>query len=378
MKKAINIVAILVTVLLLLIGCNKTEEVANKEIQVVDKGSNKVEEKDNIDNIVDKKDDKENSKEEDKKENPFEKIDLSKKPNEAGQIMILMYHNIGKKESEWVRTVENFKRDLKVLYEKGYRPISLKDFVNNNIDVEAGYTPVVITFDDGNKNNFNIIIKDGKKIIDPDCAVGILEEFHEKHPDFPLEATFFVFGKNPFRQKEFVEYKLKYLVEKGLDIGNHTIGHNNFTNLNSNDIQKVIAENVKFLNGILKDYEVNTLALPYGSRPKNKENEIYLRKGEYDGASYNNIAILNVGWKPSYSPIDKRFNPYSLPRVRASEIKVDNVGLYNWLKYFDKFPEKRYISDGNPDIVTVPKKFEGIVDKNKLNGKLLYIYEEKE
>ncbi|WP_069649988.1 polysaccharide deacetylase family protein [Caloranaerobacter ferrireducens] len=370
MKKVINITVVVVIVLLLLTGCNKIEEV-NSKISVVDEVYNKVEE---TNNIINKKDSKEDSN----LKNPFEKIDLSKRPNEVGQIMILMYHNIGNKESEWVRTVENFKRDLSVLYEKGYRPISLKDFVNNNINVEAGYTPIVITFDDGNKNNFNIIVKDGKKIIDPNCAVGILEEFHNQHPDFPLEATFFTFGKNPFRQKELVEYKLKYLIEKGLDIGNHTIGHNNFTNLDSSSIQRVIGQNVEFLSSILKNYEVNMLALPYGSRPKNKENEVYLKKGEYNGINYNNIAILNVGWKPSYSPIDKRFNPYSIPRVRASETNVDNVGLYNWLEYFDKFPQKRFISDGNPDVVTVPKKFEDIVDKDKLNGKLLYIYEEKE
>lgn len=373
LKKILNITGLAVIIFLLLTGCNQIEEVDNIEISVVDEVYNKVEE---TDNGLDKED---NNKEEDNNQkDPFEKIDLSKRPNEAGQIMVLMYHSIGNKESEWVRTVENFKRDLSVLYEKGYRPISLKDFVNNNIDIEAGYTPVVITFDDGYRNNFNIIEKDGEKIVDPNCAVGILEEFHKQHPDFPLKATFFIFGKNPFRQKEFVEYKLKYLIEKGLDVGNHTIGHNNFTNLDSSSIQRVIGENVEFLNSILKNYEINTLALPYGSRPKNKEYEIFLQKGKYNGISYNNIAILNVGWKPSYSPIDKRFNPYSIPRVRASETNVDNVGLYDWLEYFDKFPQKRFISDGNPEVVTVPKKFEDIVDKDKLNGKLLYIYEEKE
>ncbi|RKD31817.1 hypothetical protein BET03_12065 [Thermohalobacter berrensis] len=315
------------------------------------------------------------NKENEVKKDPTKDIDLSIKPNEAGQIMVLMYHHIGKKEDTWVRTVENFKKDLKVLYEKGYRPISLKDFVNNNIHVEAGYTPVVITFDDGRQNNFNIIEKNGELIVDPNCAAGIMEEFHKKHPDFPLEATFFVFGKRPFGQKEYVEYKLKYLIDKGFDIGNHTIDHNNFSNLTPEEIQRAIAKNVEFLNGILPDYEVNTLALPYGSRPKNKEYEIFLRKGEYDGVKYENIAILNVGWKPSVSPIDKNFNPYSIHRVRASEMNVDNVGMYDWLEYFDKYPEKRFISDGNPDVITVPKKYENRIDKQKLNGKFLYLYD---
>lgn len=328
-----------------------------------------------IDGEIKDNENKETSKE-DEILDPTKSIDLSLKPNEAGEIMVLMYHNIGKEESTWVRTVENFKKDLQVLYDKGYRPISLKDFVSNDIDIEAGFTPVVITFDDGQQNNFNIIEKDGEKIVDPDCAVGIMEEFHKKHPDFPLKATFFVFGKNPFRQKELVGYKLNYLVEKGFDIGNHTIGHENFTNLGPEEIQKAVGENAIFLESIIKDYTINTLALPFGSRPKNKEYEKYLQRGKYEEKIYDNIAILNVGWKPSVSPIDKKFNPYSIQRVRASETNVDGVGMYDWLDYFDKHPEKRYISDGNPKVVTVPKKFEEKVDKDKVKDKMIYIYEE--
>ena len=56
---------------------------------------------------------------------PKERIDLSLKPNEAGKVMILMYHNIGPEEKVWTRTPENFLRDLTTLYDKGYRPISL-------------------------------------------------------------------------------------------------------------------------------------------------------------------------------------------------------------------------------------------------------------
>lgn len=66
------------------------------------------------------------------------------KPNEAGKIMVLMYHVIGDSEGEWSRRWDNFRKDLGVLYEKGYRLISLNDYISNNIDVEAGYTPVKI------------------------------------------------------------------------------------------------------------------------------------------------------------------------------------------------------------------------------------------
>lgn len=374
MKKFLSLILITLLLLTFSVGCSRNVEKleADNNVAIGESQENKEDKP-----ITEEKEDGDIIPEEEQNIDPKEKIDLSLNPNEAGQIMVLMYHNIGEEESEWVRTVENFKKDLNVLYEKGYRPISLEDYVNNNINVEAGYTPVVITFDDGNQNNFNIIEKDGEKIVDPNCAVGILEEFNREHPDFPLKATFFVFGSNPFRQKELLEYKLNYLIEKGFDIGNHTLDHNDMSKVNDADkIQKYLGEQAAFIESIIPDYKVNTYALCYGGRPKDKELFTFLEKGEYEGKTYKNIAILNVGWDPSVSPIDKDFNPLAIHRIRASETKVDGVGMYDWLAVFDKHPERRFISDGNPDIVTVPKKYEDKVDIEKLNGKELYLYEE--
>ncbi len=351
----------------ILVACGKNE------VDKVEEVHNPVEE-----NIVEENDDIENQEDEEVIViDPKENIDLSLRPNEAGEVMILMYHNIGSEEGEWTRTPDNLRKDLLTLYEKGYRVVSLKDFVNNDIDIEAGKTPVVITFDDGNENNFRII-KDGngEDIIDPDSAIGILEDFKKEYPDFGLTATFFIFGENPFRQAEFRDYKLNYLVENGYDIGNHTIDHRSMKNIeNKEKIQEALARQVKIVNKILPEYQVNTYALCYGERPKNKDLEIYLEKGSHEGVSYENIAILNVGWNPAPSPITKKFNPLSLPRIRASETKVDNVGLYNWLEYFDKNPGKRYISDGVREVITAPKDFEEAIDLDRLGGKELYIYE---
>lgn len=374
MKKTFKFIPIALILLLFLSGCSEnTNKVSTDNTQT----SDKLVQLDKEEKIDNNENQQEEAIEEKNNIDSKEKIDLSLKPNEAGQIMVLMYHNIGEEEAEWVRTAENFKKDLKTLYDKGYRPISLEDFVNNNINVEAGLTPIVITFDDGNQNNFNIIEKDGGKIVDPNCAVGILEEFNKENPDFSLNATFFVFGSNPFRQEELLEYKLNYLVEKGFHIGNHTLGHNDMSKIkDASEIQKVLGKQASFLESYIPDYKVNTYALSYGARPKDKTLYPYLQKGQYEGMTYENIAVLNVGWDPSVSPIDKSFDPYSIHRIRASETKVDGVGMYDWLAVFDKNPERRYISDGNPDIVTVPKKFEEKVDTEKLNEKELYIYEE--
>ncbi|HWQ80409.1 MAG TPA: polysaccharide deacetylase family protein [Anaerovoracaceae bacterium] len=297
-------------------------------------------------------------------------IDLSLKPNEAGQIMVVMYHNIGAEEKEWTRTPANFLKDLDTLYDKGYRPVSLQDYVSGNITTEQGFTPVVITFDDGNLNNFEYL-EDGQ--INAESAVGLLLYFHETHPDFPLEATFFLNGELPFRQKSLIHQKLSFLVENGMDVGNHTKDHNSLKKAGSEEIQEQIGRQAQYLKEALDrdDYEINALALPFGERPKDTAQAGYLAAGSFDGVSYENIAILNVGWNPAYSPYDPRFDHTSIPRVRASEMKVDNVGLYNYLDYFDRHPEERFISDGAAEIITVPEEKKESVSAV---GREIYIY----
>lgn len=300
-----------------------------------------------------------------------EEIDLALKPNEAGKIMILMYHNIGEEEQEWVRTPDNFRKDMETLYEKGYRPISLTDYVNGSIFTEEGMTPVVITFDDGNLNNFEYL-EDGR--IKKDSVIGLLMDFHERHKDFPLEATFFVNGKRPFRQDSLIAAKLNFIIESGMDIGNHTKDHSGFKKAGAEEIQEQIGAEAQFLMNIISrdDYIVNTLALPFGERPKEESLTKYLASGSYQGVPYENIAVLNVGWNPAYSPYDKRFDQTSIPRIRASEMNVDNVGLYNYLDYFDKHPEERFISDGIAEIITVPAEKKEFV--NGSADRELYLY----
>lgn len=295
------------------------------------------------------------------------------KANENGQVMILMYHGIGDKEAEWVRTADNFRKDLKTLYDKGYRLISLKDYIENSIKVEAGYTPFVMTFDDGLQNSFNIIEENGEKKIDPDCAVGIIEEFKKEHPDFGSGGSFFVFYPIPFRQKELIKEKYEFLIQNGYDIGNHAYTHENLGGLSAEDVQKALGKNVKLTQEYLPGYEVYALALPYGIGPKG-DNYKYAAQGEYEGVKYNHRAILKVGSNPAPSPVSVKFDPLRLPRVRASEMKTEGTGIYDWLQQFDKKPEKRYISDGNPDTVAIPESEKENVDQSKLNGKELIIY----
>jgi peptidoglycan/xylan/chitin deacetylase (PgdA/CDA1 family) len=282
----------------------------------------------------------------------MEAIDLSAvRPNELGKVMVLMYHEIGDKEDTWARHKDNFRRDMETLYAKGYRPVNLNDFLSGIIDVPAGTTPFILTFDDGTAGQFRLIEESGNLLVDPDSAVGILMEMNRKYPDFSLAGTFYIYYPLPFRQKEYIGQKLEMLTTLGFEIGNHTYGHENLSKVSREEGIRALARHVRATSEYLPGYAVSTLALPYGARPRE---DSYLLSGQWEDTSYVNNATLLVGANPSWSPFDTRFNPAKLPRIRADETE-----LGRWLDYFDNNPDQRYISDGDISTVTVLEKLEG-------------------
>lgn len=333
----IRISLIFAVIVLLLSGCIKEEDVAGKVYEDI------------------------NKKQETNKE-----IEIYDKANEAGQVMIMMYHVIGsQEEKDWAQTSDNFLRDLKKYYNQGYTLISLRDFVENNINVPKGRTPLILTFDDGSAGHFRYNFDDeGNKTIDPNCAVGMLLEFAKVHPEFGHTATFYI-NDLPFGQKQHWQDKLKELVSLGFDIGNHTLTHPKLNKISDESVQKELSQLAKMVEDIVPGYQVKSLALPFGIWPKNRELAYH---GNYEGYKYTNIAVLKVGARPANPPNNKDFDSLKLPRIKAS-----STIIAQWLKYFKDNYEQRYISDGNPNTITIPANKENLINKNLLGDKELII-----
>lgn len=275
-------------------------------------------------------------------------------PNELGQIMILEYHLIGNPEAEWRRTPENFRKDLEMLYQNGYYPVPLEDLISDNLKVPAGKSPFVITFDDSSQGQFRFLKQGNQLVIDPNCAIGIMEAFKQKHPDFPLTATFYVLPQIPkglrlFGQEEYMKQKLEYLAGHGYEIGNHTYWHQNLAKTDENGVQKQIALCVKEIQSYVPGYHVHSMALPLGVHSKNRVLE---HDGEYQGLKYHNDSILLVGSGPIPSPYSSDFNPYKLERIQAGDT---SWGPKAYVQSYQKNPSWRYVSDGDPTIISVPK-----------------------
>lgn len=288
---------------------------------------------------------------------------LKHKPNEMGMIMILEYHRFGPKEERWTRTPPNFRKDLERLYKEGYYLTPLRDVINNRIKTPLGKTPVVLTFDDGSEGQFRYLKKGEDKIIDPDSAIGIIEDFTKKHPDFGKSGSFYVLPKLSFGQTfaDSLE-KLKFLNENGYEIGNHTIDHSALGELNDKKVIEKIGEHVQMIQKIIPGYQVNTVAYPYGSVPKNIN---VLKQGEFKGTKYQNIGGLLVGAEPAFSPNSKKFKPFYLPRIQAIQSELER-----YLPFFAKNPGYKYISDGNENTITIPSKLSPGLE-NTISDKVL-------
>ena len=298
------------------------------------------------------------------------------KVDELGSVPIMMYHGIhdmSNKDTNYTggnvdkdgynRTAEAFRNDLEFYYKNDYRMIRLNDYIDGNIDVELGKSPIILTFDDGKENNFKVLgEKNGELEIDPNCAVGILEEFKKKYPDYNVTATFFV-NSDIFQQEEYNEKILKWLVNNGYDVGNHTMTHPDFTKIDANRTLREVGGIYKILDSIIPSKYVPIIAMPFGSPyKKTHPNFSIMLKGSYDGINYNTKSMLRVGWEGEVSPFDKEFDPTFLKRIRA----YDNNGVdFDIQMNFNILKNTRYISDGDKDTVVVPNNKKDSLNTNK-------------
>ncbi len=276
------------------------------------------------------------------------------KPNELGMVMMIEYHWFGENESEYTRSYENFKKDLETLYRKGYRLVSFSHLMSGKMNIPAGTTPVVLSFDDSTESQFRYIEEGGKIRIDSECAIGIMMEFCAKNQDFGFTGIFNIL-RSLFEQPKYVRRKLKYLKSKGFEFGNHTEHHYALAKLTPTEIKKEIALPIERMMKIDPTLRFVTLCLPYNSVPESTD---ILFKGSYGKTRYSYKYVIGTGGTPFY-PVYHYKNPGKIiPRVLAVDYDPEDGSGYKgsdyWIKYFDKHPELRFISDGDPDTICAP------------------------
>jgi hypothetical protein len=230
--------------------------------------------------------------------------------NTTGRIPVLEYHVIGDRESRYTITREHLKKDLQLVYDRGYRPITISQMLDKDFStVPDGLSPVVFVFDDAR------------------------EEFARAHPDWKGKAVFCMlnggeaghnfFGDDPKyggQKKEWRHQKVKYLADQGHELCAHTLWHMQLSKFPDDKVQENIARNVMGIDSAVAGYKVRTMALPQGLWPKNRP---LAWKGSWKDpksgkvVSYEFDAVLEVAGGPARSPYDPAFDAHSIDRIEA-------------------------------------------------------------
>ncbi len=221
--------------------------------------------------------------------------------------------------------------------------------MTGHIDIPAGKSPVVITFDDSSGGQYRIQ-PDGE--VDPDCAVAIMEEAVEQG-GWASRATFFPLldvdapDHVLFGQPELAEEKLQQLVSWGYEVGSHTVSHLNLKKASTAEAQKQLYQSQSTLEEMMGGgYEVTSLAAPFGEYPAQAS---ILKSGEYNGRHYSYQAALRAAGGACLSPFSADFRAYHIPRIGVGETDLADV-----LSRFERSPELKYVSDGDPETVSMP------------------------
>jgi peptidoglycan/xylan/chitin deacetylase (PgdA/CDA1 family) len=278
--------------------------------------------------------------------------------NRMGRIPILEYHVVGdSSHGMFMISREQFRRDLQLLYERGYRPITVAQLLDRDFrDVPVGMSPVVFTFDDASPEQFSYIERDGQLEIDPTSVVGMWLDFQKSHPDWKSRATFCLlpggaaghafFGDNPRwrgQKKEWRHQKVKWLAENGFELCSHTLWHAQLNKYDDAFVQEQIARGELAIDSAVPGYKVRTFALPLGKWPENRE---LAWRGSWTGprgkrtVTYNYDTVLEVAGGPVRSPFDPAFDKRKLTRF----IVYDNA-LEKLLNRLDS-TKTRFVWDG--------------------------------
>jgi peptidoglycan/xylan/chitin deacetylase (PgdA/CDA1 family) len=267
--------------------------------------------------------------------------------NELGRVVVGEWHIIGDVDREYRTSRETFRAQLQDLYDRGYRPVTQAEFLAGTFPIPAGTAPIVLTFDDSTRGQFDLD-DDGEPV--PDTAVGIIEAFAAEHPDWRATAVFAFNFPEPFGDAGYAE-KLRWLIDNGYELSNHSVSHTNLGSLSSDEVVANLAENQARLHEVVPDAPVPSLTLPFGAHAQNLAVE---RAGTADGTTYLHELVYLVGAYPSRSPHDAGFDPMAVQRVPAHAV----VGTGpEWFgdRLDDLYePGARFVSDGDPATVTYP------------------------
>jgi len=259
---------------------------------------------------------------------------VSSRPgNLGGTVFVAEYHNFKVGKGDFFRTKEQFQSDLERFYSMGFRPVLASEYLANKMPLPPGASPVVITLDDSSPTQLQLM-PDGS--VDPNCAVGIWQEFAKTHLDFPVHGTFFVLPDTLWARKSNDDRKVKLIYSLGNELANHTMTHPILSHLTDDKVKWELGTANEKLEALGQPLP-GPMALPFGVSPKHVS---ILHGFDWNGKHVVFTGVFLNGAEPAKSPNNPKFNRFRVPRIIATTVPY---GLDFWLDKLKAGKVKPYV-----------------------------------
>ncbi len=161
-------------------------------------------------------------------------------------VPVLAYHRVGFTTSDLTVSLQRFKNDLQQLKADGYTSITLDDFLRfiDDRNVELPEKPVLITFDDGYRDNY-------------EHAFPILQQFG-------MVGSFFIITGMMGQEERVTESQVKEMAAGGMSIGSHTVSHRALAELGAEEAGRELKISKETLEDLIGS-EIKAIAYPRGS-----------------------------------------------------------------------------------------------------------------
>ncbi len=285
------------------------------------------------------------------------------RPNELGGVPIIMYHAFTtdpKYLDEWTLTLDQFREQLDWYRENDFVMVGVQSMIDGHFDVPAGKTPIILTFDDASMGQFGLEkASNGGWEVRPETAVGILEEYKKKYPEFVGPAFFAVLSWNCFASDDdpsTCEERLNWLVDHGYEVGNHTWDHVDMTDVSDEFFTNSIVSMIHWINERVPEGPGNlshAVVMPFGAYPDRElhpEQRGWLKWGIWqNGEEYVLPVVMAVTGGPAI-PL------YSLDADPSYTYRIASYPplLEPWQEAMLSGEAPIFISDGDPNTVTIP------------------------
>ena len=192
-------------------------------------------------------------------------------------VPILMYHEIGQGEGSFYVSLDNFNKQMEYIKNKGYEVISLDSLVESiKSNKRLKRNKVVITFDDGYKNNFTYASPVLMKMGFPATIFLITDFMGKKFEDS---------GKEFMTWEEIVT-----MSDNGISFGRHTKSHVKLGLINDEELAfKEISSSKKAIEAKIGK-PVDYFCYPAGSF--NEKIKELVKKAGYKGACTTNRGFV--------------------------------------------------------------------------------------